>query len=94
MRLPLLLPSRLDLLQGKYRKWAQNSKFELKLPGNVKKCKATAQAEIVMRTLDRDLKEEKTVQKVVLYTDRDFHRAANEWLIATDQVRSTFSTRT
>ena len=64
--------------------------FKSKLPGDVKKRKAAA--ELVTRTLDRDLKEKKTAERVVPYTDRAFHQAAIEWVIATDQVRITFST--
>jgi hypothetical protein len=69
-------------LQGKYHKWAQSAKYESKLPGDIKKRKAAA--EIVTRTLDRDLKVKK---RVVPYTDRAFHQAAIEWLVITDQVR-------
>ena len=39
---------------------------------------------VVTRTLDRDLKVKK---RVTPYSDKAFHRAAIEWLVATDQVR-------
>jgi uncharacterized protein with PIN domain len=72
-------------MQGKYRKWAQNNKFESKLPGDIQKRKAAA--EVVMRTLDCDLREKKVMERVILYSDKSFHQAAIEWLVATDQVR-------
>lgn len=75
-------------MQGKYRKWAQDSKFESRLPGDIKKRKAAA--ELVIRTLDGDLREKKITERVVPYTDRAFHQAAIEWLIATDQVSNAF----
>lgn len=82
----LLIPlSYLNSLQRKYRKWAQKSNFESKLPGDVQKRKAAA--EIVTRTLDRDLREKKVTERVVPYSDKSFHQAAIEWLVATDQVR-------
>ena len=55
-----------------------------KLPGDVKKRKEAA--EEVTRTLDRDLREKKTSEWVAPYSDKLFHRAAIEWLVATDQV--------
>jgi hypothetical protein len=71
--------------QGKYRKWAKGIGYESKLPGDVKKRKAAA--ELVTRTLDRDLKEKKITDRVVPYSDKVFRRAAIEWLVSTDQVR-------
>jgi hypothetical protein len=71
--------------QGKYRKWAKSIRFESRLPGDVKKRKAAA--ELVTRTLDRDLKEKTITERVVPYSDKAFRRAAIEWLVATDQVR-------
>ncbi|KAG6883266.1 hypothetical protein C0992_009256, partial [Termitomyces sp. T32_za158] len=68
---------------GKYRKWAQENRFESKLPGDIKKRKADA--EHVVRTLDQDLKEKKLNERVIKYTDKAFHQAAIEWLVATDQ---------
>ena len=55
-----------------------------KLPGDIKKRKEAA--EEVTRTLDRDLREKKTSERVVPYTDKLFRQAAIEWLVATDQV--------
>jgi hypothetical protein len=43
----------------------------------------------VTRTLDRDLREKKLAERAVPYTDKAFHQAAIEWLVATDQVRHT-----
>src|ERR1700678_437774 len=74
----------LILFQGKYRNWAKGANFESKLPGNVKKRKEAA--EHVTRTLDRDLTEKKISERLAPYTDKVFHRAAIEWLVATDQV--------
>ncbi|KAG6858716.1 hypothetical protein C0995_014485 [Termitomyces sp. Mi166 len=71
------------IYQGKYQKWVQENKLGSKLPGDVKKCKADA--ERVMRTLDRDLKEKKLKERVAKYTHKEFCRAAIEWLVATDQ---------
>ncbi|KAF8816167.1 hypothetical protein BYT27DRAFT_7221685 [Phlegmacium glaucopus] len=68
---------------GKYRKWAQEAKYESRLPGDIKKRKAAA--ERVTRTLDRDLREKKLNERVVPYTHKAFHQAAIEWLVATDQ---------
>lgn len=55
-----------------------------KLPGDVKKRKEAA--EEVTRTLDCDLREMKTSERVVPYSDKLFRQAAIEWLVATDQV--------
>lgn len=68
---------------GAYRKWAQENKFESKLPRDVKKRKA-AEGQVT-RTLDHDLREKKLSKRVVKYTEEPFCRAAIEWLIATDQ---------
>jgi hypothetical protein len=76
--------SNLSISQGRYRKWAQDAKYESKLPGDIKKRKAAA--ELVTRTLDRDLREKKLAERVVPYTDKLFRQAAIEWLVATDQV--------
>ncbi|KAG6858457.1 hypothetical protein C0995_016467, partial [Termitomyces sp. Mi166 len=73
----------LSIYQGKYQKWVQENKLGSKLPGDVKKCKADA--ERVMRTLDRDLKEKKLKERVAKYTHKEFCRATIEWLVATDQ---------
>lgn len=70
--------------QGKYRDWAKGVNFTSKLPGDVKKRKEAA--EEITRTLDRDLREKKLSERVVPYSDKLFHRAAIEWLVATDQV--------
>lgn len=67
-----------------YRKWAQDAKYESKLPGDIKKRKAAV--ELVTQTLDRDLQEKKVKERVVPYTDKRFHQAAIEWLVSTDQV--------
>jgi hypothetical protein len=75
-----------DLLQGRYRKWAVDVKFESKLPGDVKKRKEAADQ--VTHTLDRDLKEKKVTERVVAYSDRIFRQVVIEWLVATDQVGS------
>ncbi|KIL57474.1 hypothetical protein M378DRAFT_60358, partial [Amanita muscaria Koide BX008] len=68
---------------GKYRKWAQDAKYESRLPGDIKRRKAAA--ELVTRTLDRDLREKKPKERAVPYTDKAFRQAAIEWLVATDQ---------
>ncbi|KAI0245258.1 hypothetical protein BJV78DRAFT_1080729, partial [Lactifluus subvellereus] len=68
---------------GRYRKWAESVKYKSKLPGDVKKRKAAAEA--ATRTLDRDLKEMKTSERVIPYTDNAFREAAIEWLISSDQ---------
>ncbi|KAF8802673.1 hypothetical protein BYT27DRAFT_7111869, partial [Phlegmacium glaucopus] len=68
---------------GKYRKWAQGAKYESRLPGDIKKRKVAA--ELVTQTLDRNLREKKLTEQVVPYTDKAFHQAAIEWLVATDQ---------
>jgi hypothetical protein len=70
--------------QGRYRKWAQDTNFESKLPGDVLKRKAAA--EQVTRTLDCDLREKKPAERIVKYSDNAFHQAAIEWLVATDQA--------
>ncbi|KAI0275580.1 hypothetical protein BGY98DRAFT_920392, partial [Russula aff. rugulosa BPL654] len=67
----------------KYRKWAESVKYESKLPGDVKKRKAAADA--VTRTLDRDLKEKKPSERVVPYNNKAFREVAIEWLVSTDQ---------
>ena len=69
--------------KGKYRKWADQAKFESKLPGDVKKRKVAA--ETVTRTLDCDLRERKLADRVLPYSDKLFQQAAIEWLVATDQ---------
>ncbi|KAH9981726.1 hypothetical protein BJV77DRAFT_955093 [Russula vinacea] len=69
---------------GKYRKWAEENNFESRLPGDIRRCKAAA-AELVVRTLDRDLVEKKITERIVKYTDQSFRQTAIEWLIATDQ---------
>ena len=74
----------IECCQEKYHKWAQDNKYESKLPGDIKKHKDAA--ELVTRTLDRDLKEKKLGEQVVKYTDKAFRQAALEWLVATDQV--------
>ncbi|KAG6895056.1 hypothetical protein C0992_003343 [Termitomyces sp. T32_za158] len=71
---------------GKYRKWAEENKFESKLPGDIKKQKADA--EHVMQTLDHNLKEKKIKERVIKYSHKEFRRAAIEWLVATDQAIS------
>ena len=58
--------------------------YESKLPGDVRKRKAAA--ELVTWTLDHDLLEKKLTERVVPYTDKTFHQAAIEWLVASDQV--------
>jgi hypothetical protein len=77
-----------DFSQGKYRKWAEENNFKSRLPGDIRRCKAAA-AELVVRTLDCNLVEKKITERIVKYTDQSFCQAAIEWLIATDQVRST-----
>ena len=77
--------SHLDCFQGKYRKWARDNMFKSKLPGDVKKQKAGVEQAI--RTLDCDLREKKPTERAVVYTDKEFHRVAIEWLVATDQAR-------
>jgi len=69
---------------GRYCKWAADTKFELKLPGDIKKCKEAANQ--VTQTLDCDFKEKKLLERLMPYTDKNFHQAAIEWLVATDQV--------
>ena len=58
--------------------------FESKLPGDVQKHKAAA--ERVIQTLDLDLREKKPSERIVKYSDKAFHQAAIEWLVATDQA--------
>jgi hypothetical protein len=41
-------------------------------------------------TLDNDLWEKKLSEQIVPYLDKLFHQAAVEWLVAMDQVRSSF----
>lgn len=72
--------------QGKYCKWAKTVNFTLKLPGDVKKCKEAA--EQATQTLDQDLVEKKPSAHVISYSDKLFHRAFIEWLVATDQVNN------
>ncbi|KIL55997.1 hypothetical protein M378DRAFT_90015, partial [Amanita muscaria Koide BX008] len=74
--------------QGKYRLWAKSANFESKLPGDVKKRKAAM--EVVVRTLDQDLKEKKAKECAITYSDSLFRQAAIEWLIATDQPINVF----
>ena len=60
-----------------------------KLPVDVKKRKeATEQA---TRTLDQDLVKKKLSDHVIPYSDKLFHQAAIEWLVATDQVNNLVS---
>ena len=47
--------------------------------------KRKAAAETVTRTLDRDLRERKLANRVLLYSNKLFQQAAIEWLVATDQ---------
>jgi hypothetical protein len=55
-----------------------------KLPGDVAaEKKKTAQAQ---QTIDAHMTERKLSERVVLYSDQLFRKAAIEWLIATDQV--------
>jgi hypothetical protein len=68
---------------ARYRTWATSAGFESKLPGDVKRRK---EAETVTRTLDRDLVEKKTTERIVPYSDKLFRKAAIDWLVATDQV--------
>jgi hypothetical protein len=58
--------------------------YESKLPGDIKKRKVAA--ELVTRTLDHDLQEKKLTERVVPYTNKTFHQAAIEWLVASDQI--------
>ncbi|KAG5333907.1 hypothetical protein C0989_004698, partial [Termitomyces sp. Mn162] len=53
------------------------------LPGDIKKCKVDA--EHMTQTLDLDLKEKKLKEQAIKYTHKEFHRAAIEWFVATDQ---------
>ena len=71
-------------LQGKYRTWAKDAKFESKLPGDVAARKK--QVEQTQLTLDASLVEKKLTKKVVPYSDQLFKTAAIQWLVATDQV--------
>lgn len=65
------------LFQERYRNWAKKNKYESKLPGDVKKCKA---AKVATRTLNHDLKEKKMkiTERVVPYSDQAFHWAIIE----------------
>ena len=69
-----------------YRKGTTNGQkstnYKTKLPGGLKKIRDATN--VVTRTLDHDLKAKK---RVTPYSDKAFHRAAIEWLVATDQVR-------
>ena len=82
------LISDISLVQGKYRNWAKSASFISKLPGDVKKRKAAT--EEATRTLDHDLRKMKHSERVVPYSDKLFHQAAVEWLVATDQVWNSF----
>ena len=82
--LVMLVCSNPSSCQGKYRNWAKSANFLSKLPGDVKKRKKNA--EEATRTLDRDLREKKTSERVTPYSVKAFRRAAVEWLVATDQV--------
>jgi hypothetical protein len=80
--------SEFSSVQGKYCNWAKGANFVSKLPGDIKKQKAAV--EEATRTLDCDLREKKLSERVIPYSDKLFHRAAIEWLMATDQVRNSF----
>lgn len=58
----------LSISQGQYHKWAQEAKFESKLPGDITKHKAAT--ECVTRTINRDLREE------ICRTSCSLHRQA------------------
>jgi len=59
------------------------------LPEDVRLQKS--EAEEATRTLDGDLRERPS-KRVIPYSDKRFHRAAVEWLAATDQVSHFFLT--
>ncbi|KIM71365.1 hypothetical protein PILCRDRAFT_28906, partial [Piloderma croceum F 1598] len=68
---------------GKYRKWAIANSFESMLPGDVKACKE--KAERTQQTINSHLTERKLSERVLPYTDKQFKKAAIEWLISTNQ---------
>src|SRR5271155_3468336 len=74
--------------QRKYHNWANGANFMSKLPDDVKKQKVAE--EEATHTLDHDLREKKLSERVIPYSDKLFHRAAIEWLAATDQLRNSF----
>lgn len=55
------------------------------LPGDVKARKKTAERN--QQAIDAHLTERKLAERVILYSDKLFKKAAIEWLVATDQVR-------
>ena len=77
--------SEFSSVQGKYRDWAKGANFVSKLPGDIKKQKAAV--EEATHVLDHDLREKKLSEQVIPYSDKLFHWAVIEWLVATDQVK-------
>lgn len=74
--------------KGVYIKWCHANQFESKLPKDVKarKEEAARKAKPAQSTLDTHL--EDRPHREAPYSDNIFEQAALEWLIATDQVRS------
>ncbi|KAI9442023.1 hypothetical protein F5148DRAFT_960905, partial [Russula earlei] len=66
-----------------YHNWAKTANFVSKLPGDVKKQKASV--EEATHTLDHDLIEQKPSDWVVPFLDKLFHQVLVEWLVAMDQ---------
>lgn len=78
--------------QPKYKRWCDRNKFESKLPNDVKARKAKAAIKNkIQSTLDDKL--EPLPERVPPYTDARFAEAAEDWLIATDQVSVPFVLR-
>jgi hypothetical protein len=69
--------------KGIYRKWANEAKFESKLPGDINARKK--QIEKDQQTLNAHLVERK-LERVMPYTHKLFRKVSIEWLAATDQV--------
>ncbi|KIM87795.1 hypothetical protein PILCRDRAFT_63181, partial [Piloderma croceum F 1598] len=68
---------------GKYRKWATANSFKSMLPGDVKAHKE--KAERSQQTINSHLTERKLSEQVIPYSDKQFKKAAIEWLVSTDQ---------
>ncbi|KIM77741.1 hypothetical protein PILCRDRAFT_47046, partial [Piloderma croceum F 1598] len=63
--------------------WAIANSFESMLPGDVKARKE--KAEHTQQTINSHLTERKLSERVLPYSDKQFKKAAIEWLVSTDQ---------
>lgn len=75
-------PRVLRSTQGAYNAWCKRNNFRSKLPAAVRAQKDAEKKQ--QSTLD-DVVVEK--ERVIPYSDARFQEAAEDWLIATDQVR-------